>query len=390
MPKVLLVMNASSHFAVVWIRQYLRHGWSIDLLSANSLKKNIHLESYVGSLSNSRNPSSVLRVINPRIRKKTGLLPVILSYITLIGLLLTTRFGSEKYDAVHAHYLVHHGLLCALILGSSRLVVSPYGSDVYADLSKPLARLYPLIFKRCSLVLVTSKQLAITLIQMYPYLRNKIVVESWGIDIEVLSGLNKELPEEFDQSLIGNYTFLISYRSVTPIYQTNFIIDIFEKLLERTTRLHLILATNASTARAYVKKVLKRINESDMLRNHVTFIDRALTHSEIKGLVTLADYSFSTPIYDQLSSTLLECMYLHTIPIISDLQAYNPIRNHGNVLVVRKNDPASILDEFLDLQSNEDERNRWQKENRMLIENKFESNFLFNRIIGNVEKTISM
>lgn len=387
MRSVLLVMNAESHFAVVWIKHYLRRGWQVHVVSISPLNRNIHLIDYAHSSPSIRNKMTNLRFSSPVFTSKTGILFVLLRYLALIGLLLRIRLEAKRYNLVHAHYLAHHAILCAFLFGANPpLVVSPYGSDIHAPLLRPVSLFYPYILNKAALVLVTSRQIAWKLVQSYPSIRNKIVVESWGIDVDVLSTLSPKAPVELSHSSWTNdVTLLVSYRTASPIYRIHVVLILFERMLAQDERMHLVIVTNSSRAREYVHRLTEQASRSPLLRGRVTIIDRSISHREIKWLLNRADYSFSIPVYDQLSSTVLESMYFKTIPIISNLEDYSPIRESGRVLVYEETELDRIISEFERLQTNTNLKREWQQVNRTVIKTQYNSSTRFDRILIEVE-----
>ena len=269
--------------------------------------------------------------IVPRIREKPA--RVFLIPLLLWGLrrAVLRELKREKYDCIHAHWLIPQGMVHSWLPQSCPpFVVTGHGSDVFSLDSGVFRMIKRRVLDRAAAITVVSKALKEKLSSM---IRDKeIYVMPMGCDIDRFSPLFAEA-DFFTRRGIDGAVILF----VGRLAENKGIPFLFKALLEpplSDTNAHVVIVGNGPQ-----KKELERQVDSFGLRKRVTFWG-AVSHDELPVIYASADVFCAPSITDEGFGLVLVEAEASGLPVVATAAAgtLDAVR-HGEtgILVERKN-----------------------------------------------------
>lgn len=341
-------MNAENLFVPMWLQAYLKSGYYIDLISRYSLRKNAHLHK-MESLIQSDDWK--------RFRNQTtkSALPIrAFDYIKLASQ-ISAITRKEHYDAVHAHSLEIRGIISGLA-NVDKLIISPYGSDVFGNQrwgkfapDSFVMSLIKKVLQKADLVLPTSKYMENYLINRFNVEPSCIFTQSWGIDLNLWDKKGIGTSGILDKIEIAPDSIVfLSYRVAKPHYRIHIMPLIQARLEKLGLKTHFIYCMVKSPKDAYVQEVNGLITKLNLTKKSTQFC-YPLRPDELKDLLSISNFFFSIPEWDQISSTLLEGMYSGVVPIAVPLPAYIDVLTNECTAIVSPPVPNTIANQIFDM-----------------------------------------
>ena len=171
--KLLFIGSASSIHTIRWIKYF-------------SDKNQIHLISF--SKPN-HETSKELEKINKNIR--------ISYFINISGIIESIYFLIyKKYSLVHIHYLGWHSLLSIFIKSKTKLVVTPWGSDILKNRTLLKNFWLRILFKRADFLICDSERLENEAIKLGMN-KNKTFISMFGVDTNLFKKSRKIFADKF-------------------------------------------------------------------------------------------------------------------------------------------------------------------------------------------------
>jgi glycosyltransferase involved in cell wall biosynthesis len=320
-------MNAESIYAIHWISGYLKKNMNILVISPYDLKVNYHFNDLKRKVAD-------LDSINLyQISGKFGVLSnnIIFRYLKTFVYLLSMK-RNYKFAIFHVHNLKHLALF-GLILNPQKIVVSPYGSDVYL-ISRLRKYLVKLLIRRADFLNPHSEFMRKRLITEFGVSSKKMITLHTGVDFTKWKKPSDSSIVDYRKRLgiPREAVVFLSYRNFQPLYQIHLLPIIHSELLRQDISAFFIYITGIRANLSYVTRIKAQIQNGN-LSKHTKLFETVLKSEEIARLLYTADYFFSIPKWDQFAATVQEGMYCECIPILSDLKVYTEaIEDEGAVI----------------------------------------------------------
>tara|TARA_R110000851_G_scaffold47517_3_gene115364 strand:+ start:450 stop:1490 length:1041 start_codon:yes stop_codon:yes gene_type:complete len=234
--------------------------------------------------------------------------PKSLAYV-LIGL----RLRIAKVAWIHAHGASGYGL--AARISGKPYVVTVYGSEVLARHGLLYRRMMRAILRGARAITVTSDVTRDVIARDFAVPKGRIHSFHTGIDTNALDVLEKGVRIEIP----GDRKLVFSIRNSSPTYRTQEIIEACTKLVERGYAIDLIVPLGNGDP-AYFQALQNRYPQP-----WIRFIGQRLENREMLAWMQQADVCISYPVTDQVSTSILEALYVGRMVVVGWLDAYTKL-----------------------------------------------------------------
>lgn len=250
---------------------------------------------------------------------KFGGIGAILAYI-LLGFWLKFFLGN---NLLHAHNTSGYGL--SALLSGKPYIVTSYGTEIFGANKRSI--FYNIIIKN---VLRKARLITTTSITMEEVLKAKFGVENeriktFGMGVSSKFKFNSSMRGQIRDSLgiPHNAVVWVYNRRITPLYNTLEVINAFKVFTNGMTNKYLILMEGDKDI-VYAKQVEREIKDCD----NVFLVEGFLEQHMMSYYLSAADVAISFPKSDQLSSSILEAVACGCLPMLTNLDSYEPIFKH--------------------------------------------------------------
>lgn len=230
-------------------------------------------------------------------------------------------------EILHAHCTSGSGYTA--LLSRQPYIVTTYGSEVFG--ARERGRLYHWMIKRvlrgASLVTATTPKMVSTLVEEFGVPEDRIRMFSLGYDSSVFTMVDdkkrRQLRRERDLPSTER-VWVINRRSLS-LYRTVEVVSGFLQFCQDHADGHLIVLSGDDDP-AYSKQ-LRDVIEASHHQSRVHMVGEFLPAEGVAQWLRTADYAISVPKTDQLSTSILEAMACGTLPVLSNLDAYQPLHD---------------------------------------------------------------
>ena len=230
------------------------------------------------------------------------------SYAAL-GLFL--RLSSQS-TPLHAHGASGYGL--SALLSGRKYIVTIYGSEIFGIHSWPYQRMVKQILASADVITVTSTLARARVLEIVPTATNYVNTFHTGIDIDQIE---KYARDNLHSNMAANGRInILSIRNSAPVYDTREILKAVDHLRGRFPQLHLTVPLGNGDLSYFLEL------QSEFPVDWITFLPRQLPHEELLALMLSADICVNFPVTDQVSTTLLEAVYLNKKIVTCNLPTY--------------------------------------------------------------------
>lgn len=232
----------------------------------------------------------------------------------LLGLRLKSLPGNWF---LHAHGASGYGF--AAFVSGKRYIATIYGSEILRNHSFVYDILMKLILSSASAVTVTSSEAEKVLISKFKVSQRKIHNFHTGIDTNYIDNVIQFIADKERSEDNPAICKVLSVRNCAPHYRIKDILSSCVKLVEAGHSLEVIVPLGNGSL-DYLEEIKKSYNQ-----NWIKYIPRRLENSQMLQLISESDVCISYASTDQLSSSILECLYLDKKIVLSNLPAYNEL-----------------------------------------------------------------
>ena len=237
-------------------------------------------------------------------------------------------------EILHAHCTSGSGYTA--LLSRHPYIVTTYGSEVFG--ARERGRLYYWMIKRvlrgASLVTATTPKMASTLIEEFGVPEDRIRMFSLGYDSSVFTMVDdkerRQLRRERDLPSTER-VWVINRRSLS-LYRTIEVVSGFLQFCQDHADGHLVVLCGDDDP-AYSKK-LRDVIAASHHKSRVHMVGEFLPAEDVAQWLRTADFAISVPKTDQLSTSILEAMACGSIPVLSDLEAYQQLHDCEAIHIV--------------------------------------------------------
>ncbi|WP_272164967.1 glycosyltransferase [Vibrio diabolicus] len=287
---MIFLANTSSLHVSVWFRLY------------EKLNRNVQAIYSVHDFDKSLEKNFVFR--------KIYFLNKIVSYFLLGARLF---FSKSDIRLLHAHGASGYGI-AALISGKS-YVVTVYGSEIFGSHSFLYHYFVGKVLKHASAITVTSVAARI---------RVESIIGENEKTFLFHTGINTDYLNMFTKKEKSGKFVITSVRNTARQYRTDDIIEAYILFKSRSEAVEVELNIFLGNGdESYFNELRTRYSDYG-----INFISGKLSYEQILTLISDSNLCISFPVSDQLSSTLLECIYLKRKVLSSDLESYSVLKDN--------------------------------------------------------------
>lgn len=312
MKKIIFLANCNSPHLDRWV----------DLLDM------LNIEVEIWSVHNCKNNKKRKKVIPDAL----GFLPVIFQYI-LAGVLL--RFRNVE-GVFHAHNTSGYGLMA--FLSGKEYIITTYGSEIYSTNKKNILyrSLLKKILDKSLLITSTSKEMKNCLEKEFSIHSEKIRNFSLGLDTDLF----------YPKKRVDKKTKVwIINRRMHPHYNTLETINGFINYINNGNLGKLIVILGDYDHNYYEK--IKSLFDFEKYKKNIQIIDKFLDRKDLSSFLQISNFSISTPLTDQLSSSILESIACGAVPILFNLNSYEEIITNQSCIVMKHRTTEAFEEIFL-------------------------------------------
>lgn len=346
--KVCYIGNSNHHMRK-WVSEAVKRNFEVLWIVPCEKSKLNRLEDELGEVRKYQFNSA---------RKFMGYVGALVSIDNIIS--------SERPDIVHAHYLVHNGLIAMLQKGNRPLVVSAWGSDVKL-LQKwhPFSLVLEPLFKRIDLLTTCGTHLKEFLVSKGYVPKQKCINLPFGVDIQKFSFSSKPFSSrEYD---------IVSTRNHERVYDVDTLLYALSILRRNQEGRFKVVIAGRGSQTERLMNLSQRLN----LTGQINFTGN-VSPKRIASLLSNSKIYVSCSLSDGISTSLLEAMSCGVIPVVSDIPANRPWIKEENGMLFQNSNPLDLATKLEQVLSFGDIRlERMAKTNRESIENK-----------GSIERTL--
>jgi hypothetical protein len=240
----------------------------------------------------------------------------------LFYIFLAFRAKYTNFKLVHAHGASGYGI--AAYLSGIDYIITVYGSEVMTEHSRIYRHLVYKVINNAKLITVTAESLKEKLISDKNVTNTNIICFHTGIDT---SYINSSINFQFQSKNKSRITKckILSVRNSAPVYRTKEIVQACVALHNIGYKIELTVILG-NGCKAYFNKLRK-----EYLFEWINYIDSRIENHRLLSLIAASDVCISYASSDQLSTTVLECLYLNQILVLSLLPSYAPLTSDPHI-----------------------------------------------------------
>ena len=261
------------------------------------------------------------------------------------GIAVWRRLGNEKYDLVHAHWIIPQGFICVLanLLHSRRnrkpLVCTSHGGDLYALRNRPFTAIKKFVMEQLSHLCVVSRTMQETCIASGAR-AERISVLPMGVDLK-----RTFIPRA---DVVRRDNRLVCVGRLVEKKGIVYLIDAVAIIKKAIPDIELLLVGNGPELPA-IKQRIKQL----CLERNVTLAG-SVSNPELPALYASAAVAVIPSIVDRSGDqegfglVIVEALGCGCAVVASDLPAIHDIVRHGqNGLLARPGDVADLADKIM-------------------------------------------
>lgn len=313
----------------------------------------VHLITFNPDILDGYEPVKV-HLVKKRIPKQT-LTFRILNVLPMIFDLKTVIKNIEP-DIIHSHSIGGYGYL-PMLLGFHPFIITPWGNDIFIDIenSKIERFLTKLTLKKADLITCDGENTKEAMINL-GISSQKIKFITFGVDIQKFKPDLKS--KNFKEKVV------ISTRFLTDIHDVETFIKAIPLVLEKTLNVKFVII-GSGPQKEYLMDLSKTLN----IFNTVEFVGEVSENEMIRYLQS-ADVYVSTSLSESgLAASTAEAMACE-LPVINtntgDIGLW--IKDGEGGFIVPVKNPAILAEKIIYLLKNDEERIKFGKNNRKVIE----------------------
>jgi glycosyltransferase involved in cell wall biosynthesis len=266
-------------------------------------------------------------------------------------------------DILHAHYVSHYGVYGALS-GFKPFVVTVWGSDVFIDPKKSMAKKYFVKYalKKADLITTDSVSSMKTIVD-FGVDEEKVKLIVHGVDLKLFHPV--ENSEEFKKELCipQNYEVVISTRSLEPVYDVGTIVKATPHVIDECPNTFFLIV-GEGTLRHHLEELACKLGVAENVR----FVG-SVSNMEIPKFLGVSDIYVSASLSDARSVSLLEAMAYGLPVVVTDLEGNRECVKEGvNGFLFPKGDFKALAEKIIYLLRDEDTRRRFGVISRKYVE----------------------
>lgn len=355
--KILYIADSTSIHTQRWLRYFRNRGNDIYLITIGKKRQRI-----------------------PNINHIINFERFYYNSISFISILAKTKHLIQqiKPQILHAHFVHQYGWLAAFC-NFHPFILTGWGTDI---LNLPDSSRFKIgkwvtqyALRRADLLTATSEYLKAEMIKLGAS-PDKVHVIFWGVNSQKFRP-DVDTTQIKEELKIGNKRqVILSNRNHTALYNNDIVIEAMCHVLKKFADTTLIL----QNAGGHLEKGLKRLVHERGIAKSVIFLPQ-FKHDDLPALYALSDIYVSVPSWDAGPVSLKEAMACNSTPIISAVPGpMEWVEDEVNGRVVAIRNAEELAEAMCDLLRNKHKREKFNKVNRRLIEEKANQVLLMKRM----------
>lgn len=180
--------------------------------------------------------------------------------------------------------------------------------------------------------------------RLYPHLADKFESIRWGIRLSNFRfGEHERDHARSKLSIPEKAVVITSPRGLLPVYRSEIVLPVLEKLLAAHQDFYAIVLTLGHSPTESTRTLLNRL----ATHPRVQVLDRFLDVDEMRNIWSATDIVVSIPHSDGISESLLEAVYSGAYPVMSDIVSNRSLVDEGIRGTLVPEPPASQLEEAI-------------------------------------------
>ena len=293
---------------------------------------------------------------------------------------------SERFDLIHAHWLIPQGFVAALSLSITRkkipLLCTSHGGDLFALKGKGLQRLKRWVMDKCAALTVVSQAMKKTVVDM-GIVPDKVEVIPMGVDLKGLFTPDPSVQRKTDE--------LLFVGRLVDVKGLEILLEAMPKVLAKYPGMRLTIA-GAGPLERKLRELAGELNITDKVdflgmtpQDKLPDLYRRATLSVFPFVVT------KSGVQEGFGLVVVEAMGCACPVIAGDLPAMNDtIKNGENGLLAPFGKPQALAETIIKLLDDPELRARLAGEGRKSVVQKFDWEVIAGKYAGVYEKIISM
>jgi glycosyltransferase involved in cell wall biosynthesis len=279
--------------------------------------------------------------------------------------ILTVRKAIKEINAdiLHAHYASHYGVYGALS-GFKPFVVTVWGSDIFIDPKKSMAKKYFVKYALKKADLITTDSVSsIKAILGFGVDEEKVKLIVHGVDLKLFHSIENN--EEFKKELCirQNYQVVISTRNLEPVYDVDTLIKAIPYVIDECPNTFFLILGDG-----ILRRQLEELACKLGVAKNVRFVG-SVSNREMPKFLESSDVFVSTSLSDTRSVSLLEAMACGLPVVVTDLEGNKECVKEGvNGFLFSKGDFKALGEKIIYLLGDEDTRRRFGVISRRYVE----------------------
>ena len=311
--KIIFIASAASIHSIKWINFFVNSQNEIYLITTTK-------------------PNHETKIEIEKIKNKINIL-VLDNLKNFFKILIFLIKGD--YSLVHIHYLGWHSLLSILINLNSKLIVTPWGSDILKKRNFLKNIWLRILFKKSDFMICDSERLVNESIKL-GIKKSKTMITMFGVD----TNLYKKSRDIFANN---KYYYVGSNRKLEDVYDVKTFIKAAKLICQNRDDIFFYIAGNGSLEKNY-RKEIEEINMKDKIK----FLG-LLNKSQMIDFYNSIDIYVSTSLSDGgLAASIAEAMSFERL-IIASNNSDNKIwiKNNNNGYLFESGDYKNLSDKII-------------------------------------------
>lgn len=287
---------------------------------------------------------------------------------------LKTIIEEIKPDILHGGYASISGFICSLA-NFHPFLLMPWGSDILFDSPKPILKkqLVSHSIKCADMITCDAESVRSELVKKYKYDSDKIVIFPWGINLNIFSSYNNEIPNELGDW--HNNIIVVCTRQHTKIYGIEYLIEAVPLVVKENNNVRFLFVGDGPLTETYIKQ-LRRLK----LEKYVRFVGR-VKNENLPLYLNNSDIYVSPSLSDGSSLSLMEALACGLPVVITNIAANHEwVRNNYNGIFCNKQDSRDIVQGILKLASDENLRIEMGKHSLNIAKNDADWDINFSKL----------
>jgi len=279
--------------------------------------------------------------------------------------ILTVRKAIKEINAdiLHAHYASHYGVYGALS-GFKPFVVTVWGSDIFIDPKKSMAKKYFVKYalKKADLITTDSVSSMKTIVD-FGVDEEKVKLIVHGVDLKLFHPIENN--EEFKKELCirQNYQVVISTRNLEPVYDVDTLIKAIPYVIDKCPNTYFLIVGDG-----ILRRQLEELACKLGVAKNVRFVG-SVSNREMPKFLGSSDVFVSTSLSDTRSVSLLEAMACGLPVVVTDLEGNKEcVREGVDGFLFSKGDFKALAEKIIYLLRDEDTSRRFGVISRRYVE----------------------